>query len=125
MAKEVSVVGNKKVATLMDEFSNKFPYLLLAIFPLSEKMKKTQKPYSPDKSISEIRTMVNPGHISIHGRTKVNNLEEDFEKIFGLYAQVCFERSDGRRFFTSGKYDAMSLTEINRYGEDNGWKKWK
>lgn len=123
MSKEISVVGNKKIGTLKKQFNAKFEYLLLAIFPLSEQERTSKTPYNSNKTISEIRTKINPGNISIHGLTKVSNLENDFEEIFGLYCQVCYIKEDGGRFFTSGKYDEMSLAELNRHGEEQGWKK--
>jgi len=122
MAQEVNVVGNKKIETVMKEFTAKFPYLMLIIFPLTEKNKKPKTPYKYSKKISEVRTKINPGKISIHGRTKVNNLESAFEEIFGLYVQVCYTTKDGGKFFTSGRLDSMGLTELNRYGESQGWK---
>lgn len=122
MAKDVSVVGNKKIGTLKREFNQKFPHLLLALFPLTEKDKLTKTPYDSNKLISEVRTKVHPGTISIHGRTKVKNLEDVFDEIFGLYVQVCYIKSDGGRFFTSGRFDEMSLTELDRHGEEQGWK---
>ena len=123
MPKEISVVGNKKISTLKQQFNDKFEHLLLAVFPLSEKEKQTKAPYDSNKTISEVRTIINPGNISIHGLTKVSNLENEFEEIFGLYAQVCYIKADGGRFFTSGKYDEMSLAELNRFGEEQSWKK--
>lgn len=124
MAEGISVTGNKKIKTLQKEFTEKFPYLSLSLFPLSEKGKKTQKPYKGDLTISEVRSKKNPGNISVHGRTLVGNLEKKFEEVFGLYAQVCYTNSDGNRYFTSeGHGDESSLAQLNRTGDLEGWKK--
>ena len=123
MANEVSVTGNKKLKTLYKEFNKNFPYISLYVFPLSEKVKSTQHPHDPEKRISEVRTKTSPGDISIHGRTHAGNLEDNFEKIFGLYAQVCWTESDGSRYYTTGAKDKMSLSQLSKLGEKEGWKK--
>ena len=127
MAEGISVTGNKKLKTLQKEFNNKFPYVRLGVFPLSNKKEFTKPKYDAEKRISEVRTKTNPGDISIHGRTLVGNIEKQFEKIFGLYAQVCYTKSDGGGHYTSGSLDEMNLTQLNKHGEKEGWKKgvWK
>ena len=123
MTNEVSVTGNKKLKTLYKEFNKNFPYISLYVFPLSEKVKSTQHPHDPEKRISEVRTKTSPGDISIHGRTHAGNLEDNFEKIFGLYSQVCYTTSDGSRYYTTGAKDKMSLSQLSKLGEKEGWKK--
>ena len=63
----------------------------------------------------------------IRARTLAGNIEKQFEKIFGLYAQVCYTGSDGGRHYTTGSLDEMNLTQLNKHGENAGWKKgvWK
>ena len=123
MPNDISVTGNKKLKTLYKEFNKKFPYICLNVFPLSEKRKKTQQAYNSEKKISEVRTKTSPGDISIHGRTHAGNLEDNFGKIFGLYAQVCWTESDGSRYYTSGGWDKWSLSKLSKKGEKEGWKK--
>ena len=123
MANEISVTGNKKLKTLYKEFNKNFPYICLRVYPLSEKGKSSQSPHNSEMRISEVRTKTSPGDISIHGRTHAGNLEENFEKIFGLYAQVCWTESDGSRYYTTGAKDKMSLSQLSKLGEKEGWKK--
>jgi hypothetical protein len=122
----INVHGLKKLSTLKREFSAKFPYLSLGIYApeAKELVAQGQKIYSlsNDHTISEVRTRVNPGEISIHGRKKVSTLEREFEDIYGLYTQVCFVKSDGKRFYTTGSLDDMTLSSLNRKGEEDGWK---
>ena len=70
-----------------------------------------------------MRTKTNPGDISIHGRTHAGNLEENFEKIFGLYAQVGYKDPNGKNYYTSGASDKRSLSQLSKNGEKEGWKK--
>ena len=123
MAEGISVTGNKKLKTLQKESNKKFPYLRLSVYPLSEKKKSTKHSHDSEKRISEVRTKTNPGDISIHGRTLAGNIEKQFEKIFGLYVQVCYTTSDGQRCFTGSRLDEMNLTQLNKHGEKEGWKK--
>ena len=127
MAEGISVTGNKKLKTLQKEINKKFPYLRLSVYPLSEKKKSLKHSHDSEKRISEVRTKTNPGDISIHGRTLASSIEKQFEKIFGLYAQVCYTGSDGGRHYTTGSLDEMNLTQLNKHGEKEGWKKrvWK
>ena len=73
--------------------------------------------------ISEVRTKTSPGDFSIHGRTHAGNLEEQFETVFGLYSQVCYKESDGGYYYTTGALDKMSLSQLSKLGEKEGWKK--
>ncbi len=123
MAGEISVSGNKKIKTLKKEFTKKFPYIRISFYPLSEKVKDTQQSHSAELKISEVRTKNNPGKISLHGRTLVGTIEKNFDKLFGIYAQVCFTESDGSRHYTTASMDKLSLTQLNKNGESDGWKK--
>lgn len=122
MANEINVTGQKKLGTLRKEFTEKFPYLRLGIFPLTEKDNKSKVQYDQDKTISEVRTKVSPGAISIHGATKVANLEEEFEKAYGLYVQICYTKEDGSGYYSAGKADEMTLTALNEHGKKSNWK---
>ena len=123
MADEISVSGNKKIQTLQKEFTKKYPYIRICLSPLSEKKKKSQSPHSGNLKISEVRTKDNPGKVSLHGRTLVGTIEKNFDKLFGIYVQVCYTTSDGKRFYTGASHDKLSLTKLNKHGESEGWKK--
>jgi hypothetical protein len=123
MATEISVTGNKKIGTLQKEFHEKFPYLRLGIFPLSEKRKKTKTPFSSDLTIATVRKGKSSGDITITGNKLVKTLEHEFEEDFGLYVQVGFVEKDGSRHYTSGTYDDLTLTACNKACEAIGCKK--
>ena len=123
MATEISVTGNKKIGTLKKEFTGKFPYLRLDIYPLSEKRKKTKTPFSSDLTIATVRKGKSSGDITITGNKLVKTLEHEFEEDFGLYVQVGFVGKDGSRHYTSGTYDDLTLTACNKACEAKGCKK--
>ena len=63
------------------------------------------------------------GEISVHGRTLVKNLEKAFYDVYGICCQVCYNEKDGKRYYTSGAYDNMSLTQLNKELESRGCQK--
>jgi hypothetical protein len=120
---EMRISGKKMIGTIQKEFTTKFPYLRLSIYPYSEKSKSTKSPFSRNIKIGDVRKKDTAGEISINGRTLVKNLESNFEKIFGLYAQVAYTKKDGSRCYTAGSLDEQSLTFLNFFGENEGWQK--
>ena len=130
-AVEISVTGNKKVGTLMKEFNKKFPYLRLCISDITAQEAQTKGVLlynlAENKTLASVRRVNSSGDISISGNKKVKSLEKEFEKVFGLYAQVCFTSAEGIRYYTLGSYDDKTLASLNEECEKDGCKKgvWK
>ena len=124
MAKEVSTNGRKKVETLMKEFNDNFPYLSLSIGKLkNDGFHKC----NIDSTLAELREKKGNGEISFIGSKHVKTLEREFLEEFGLQMQICITEGDGRKYYSAGLYDEMSLTEFNKKMEQAGCKKgnWK
>ncbi len=124
---EISVTGNKKIGTLMKEFNKKFPFIRLGIF-YSYARQAVAKGESitnidPDKTLASVRRADSGGDISISGNKKIKSLEKEFDTVFGLYAQVCYTKADGHRYYTSGSNDDKTLSAFNAECEKNGCKK--
>lgn len=130
-ATEISVTGNKKIGTLQKEFNKKFPYIRLGIFYsyAREAVAKGETIYNIDetKTLASVRRADSGGDISISGNKKIKSLEKEFDTVFGLYAQVCYTTSEGKRYYTSGSADEKTLAAFNAECEKNGCKKgvWK
>ena len=130
-AVELSVTGNKKIGTLMKEFNKQFPYLRLKIcYSYARQAVAKGESISGidvDKTLASVRRADSGGDISIGGNKKINTLEKEFDKVFGLYAQVCYTEKDGHRYYTSGSADEMTLAAFNKKCEAEGCKKgeWK
>ncbi|MBO4582294.1 MAG: hypothetical protein J5701_08460 [Bacteroidales bacterium] len=128
---EISVNGNKKIGTLMKEFNKQFPYIRLGIFYsyARQEVAKGGTIYNidADKTLASVRRADSGGDISISGNKKIKTLEQEFDKVFGLYAQVCYTTKDGHRYYTSGSADEMTLSAFNKKCEADGCKKgeWK
>jgi hypothetical protein len=131
MAREVSTNGRKKLATLKKEFNENFPYLRLNIHSseMAEKAKRGETIYQLDieQTLSQVREKKGSGEISFTGSKNVKTIEQEFERIFGLYVQICYTSKEGNRYYTSGSEDSKSLTALNREKEAAGCKKdeWK
>lgn len=130
-AVELSVTGNKKIGTLMKEFNKQFPYLRLKIcYSYARQAVAKGESISGidvDKTLASVRRADSGGDISIGGNKKIKTLEKEFDKVFGLYAQVCYTEKDGHRYYTSGSADEMTLAAFNKKCEAEGCKKgeWK
>mgnify|MGYP001232620819 CR=1 FL=1 len=127
MAAEVTVTGQKKMSTLQAEFTECFPHLGLMFFS-EEEFEKSKtgvkiRPLNPDQTLASVRTKTSGGDISMHGRTHVENIEQAFLDGYGLYVQICISIG-GKKGYTTGRYDSMSLTEISSKAESDGWDKW-
>lgn len=131
MAREITTTGSKKVATLMKEFNDNYPYLRLKICSFTEKAKVAKGEaiggVDTSKTLSEVRTKKGTGEISFTGSRLVGNIEKEFESIFGLYVQICYTEKDDKRYYTTSSEDKKSLASLNREKEAAGCKKgeWK
>lgn len=110
---ELSVNGNKKIATLQKEFNKRFPYLRLGLYYsyMRKEPVKTQLP--GDKTLASVRRADSGGDISISGNKKIKSVEKEFDTVFGLYAQVCYIDATGHRYYTSGSQDEKTLSAFN------------
>lgn len=128
---EISVTGNKKIDTLCKEFNNRFPYLRLGIYYsyAREQVAKGESITRIDgsKTLASVRRADSGGDISISGNKKIKSLEKEFDTVFGLYCQICYTSSEGKRYYTSGSYDEKTLSAFNSECEKSGCKKnvWK
>jgi hypothetical protein len=122
---EIHITGQKMLKTINAEFQENFPYLCLYFYTL-ENWNKTKlggrwPTLEASKRLSEVRTKKETaGEFSIHGRTLVKNIEQNFYKIYGICCQVGWNEKDGNRYYTSGRYDDMSLTQLNKEFEARG-----
>lgn len=123
---EISVTGNKKIATLQKEFNKQFPYLCLCLFDESQRNESRKYQLNGDKTLASVRRKDTGGTISIAGNKKIKTLEAEFDKVFGLYAEVCYTDANGS-YYTRGSNDDKTISSFNAECEKNGCKKgvWK
>jgi hypothetical protein len=127
MARELRIDGRMNIEAVQKEFNAIYPFIRLGIYAPEEKAKsEAGQPIAQlpaNTSIADARKVRNPGEVSIHWLKKVAKLEQEFEEIYGLYVQVCFTIADGKRGYTSKKLDDLSLSDLNKFGESQGWQK--
>ena len=127
---EITITGKKALRTIRKEFQEQFPYLGLSFLTPEEWNKARSNtpsvhPLPDDKRLSEVRTVPPPRdekEFSIHGRTLVKNLEDNFLNKFGLYVLVTYQKG-GTVYYTSGDNDKLSLTQLNKKLEEQGYTK--
>lgn len=128
---EVTITANKKLKTINAEFQESFPYLMLAFFEKKEWTKARLgggniESLDMNLYIRDIReTKPEDGQeLSIHGNTKVKNIEDNMLEMFGIYMKVCYADAEGNPLYTSGLANTMSLSELNKQMEDNGCQEY-
>ena len=126
---EIHITGQKMLKSINAEFQEAFPYLRLTFCSVADWKKATGKGgtiygFDTSKRLSEVRVKKDvAGDISIHGRTLVKNLEKSFHDIYGICCQVCYNDKDGKRYYTTGTFDNMTLSQLNKELESRGCQK--
>ena len=123
---EISVNGNKIIQTVQKEFSKKFEYLTLCFIVDADRGKSVNvRGINTLKRISEVRKKVSTKEISIHGRTKIQNLEDYFWKELGIACQVGICGFNGHKhYFPIGDwFNEGSLTAANEWAKGANCKK--
>lgn len=114
MASELTMTGNKKIKTIVHEFSKKFNYLSIVF------KKGNNHPIDIEKNISEVREK-NGGDLSIVGNLTVGSLEKRFMENYGIKIQVVCKSSDGRIHNTNGEADTRTLAQQNEIAKEEGF----
>lgn len=124
---EIKISGKKILRTIRREFQEQFPFLGLS-FQTPEQWKKAREKggtisvLDDSSTLASVRTVPPPKdekEISIHGRTLVKNLENNFLKTYGLYVQVTLQKGS-TVYYTGSEMDTMSLTQLNKKLEEDG-----
>jgi hypothetical protein len=120
----VSIVGQKLISTLQQEFSRHHPYLGLVLFSTAEHEKSMRgqpaRPLASDQTIASVREKKSTEDLSINGNMLVQNLERRILEVYGLYAQVCIMSDGGKRAYTGATHDGYTLSQLNRRQADKG-----
>lgn len=122
---EITVNGNKIMKTLQTEFSKKFEYLTLCFIVDEDREKCVNvRGINTNKRLSEVRKKFSNEEISLHGRTKVANIEKYFWNELGIACQIGICNYNGHaHYFPIGTFNSMTLTAANDWAKNNGCKK--
>lgn len=122
---EITVNGNKIMKTLQREFSKKFNYLTLCFIVDADREKIVNvRGINTDKRLSEVRKKVSNEEISLHGRTKVGNIEKYFWTELGIACQIGICNYNGHaHYFPIGSFNGLTLTAANDWAKSVGCNK--
>lgn len=118
---EITVNGNKVMKTLQKEFSKKFEYLMLCFIVDADRGKNVNiRSINTDKRVSEVRKKVSTAEISIHGRTKVANIENYFWKELGMACQIGVCNHNGHKYYfpIGDWFNGKTLTAANDWAKE-------
>lgn len=122
---EITVNGNKIMKTLQTEFSKKFEYLTLCFIVDEDREKSVNvRGINTNKRLSEVRKKFSNEEISLHGRTKVQNIEKYFWEELGIACQIGICNYNGHaHYFPIGSFNGMTLSAANDWAKNAGCKK--
>ena len=116
---EIHIDDTKKLEEIKNEFSKKYPFLKIEFFKNAHSEgngSPKSDMISEDVAVGNIRTKHNEGDIAITGDMKVSDLEQQFEKRYGIHAQI-FRKSRDLWLETSIT-DQWSLNDQNSTGKE-------
>ncbi|MBQ0019389.1 MAG: hypothetical protein KBT39_02595 [Bacteroidales bacterium] len=122
---EITVSGNKLMKTLQTQFSKKFEYLLLCFIIDADRTKSVNvKCINTSKTISAARKKPSDKELSMHGRSKVQSIEDFFWKELGIACQIGISNYSGHvLYFPLGSFNDMTLTAANEWAKKMGCSK--
>ena len=123
---EITVTGNKILQTLQKEFSKKFEYLIICFIIDEDRGKNVNvKCIDTTKRISEVRKKVSDKEMSLHGRSKVQTIEDFFWKELGIACQIGISKYNGHDYYfpISDTFNNGTLTAANEWAKNSGCAK--
>jgi hypothetical protein len=116
--KKIVVEDHNKIFMLQEEFNQAFPYLKIEFFSVANKQGQlivNKFTSENSRALGGYRNSHNNEQIVITPEITVAALEEKFNKIYGLGAQVL--RKSGKIWLEATVTDVWTLEEQNRQGE--------
>lgn len=110
---------NQKLSEVNDEFRTLFPFLKLEFFRHkhgSHESNAKKDMLNPDLTLKKARRVHNEGAIVIKESMLVSDLEQLFQNVFGISAQVF--RKSGRSWLETSVTDDWTLKRQNEEGKE-------
>lgn len=118
----ITVNGQKKLATLQREFSEKFEYLFLAFIVTEDHHKSVNvRSLDTNQRIADVRSKFSNNELSLNGRTMIKNMEKKFLVDLGIACQIAVQNYNGHKlYFPIGSFfNELSLTKANEWAQSN------
>jgi hypothetical protein len=113
----VDINRMQTISGAQQQFNSAFPFLKIEFFrepPVSGRGNAKNKMIVTDMKLENIQSKSKTGKIVLHNDTTVGQLEEFFQKEFGLYVQVF--RKSGRIWLETTATDNWTLSRQNEEG---------
>ena len=107
--------NNRTIREVQYDFSSQYPFLKLEFYKIMPR-KSFIREHLPDSVSLKGAGLKEPGFIDISDYTTVEELENAFNKQFGLLAQV--SRKSGGVWLETTMTDKWSLYKQNEYGKE-------
>jgi hypothetical protein len=115
----LKINNDQKIATIKDEFNAMFPYLKLEFFKYKHTAHKgsfKSDMLNPELTLNSIRRKHNEGVLHINENMSVTELEQLFQRLFGISAQVF--RKSGKSWIETSITDNWTLGHQNAEGRE-------
>jgi hypothetical protein len=115
----LTIKDNQKLSEVKDEFNSRFPYLKLEFFRHKHGVNQSNPKsdmLSADLTFEKVRRKHTEGAIVVKENMSVADLEQLFQDIFGISAQVF--RKSGRSWIETSVTDDWSLERQNDEGKE-------
>lgn len=115
----LTINDNQKLSEVKDEFNGLFPYLKLEFFKHKHGVNKSNPKsdmLSSELTFKKARRKHTEGAIVVKENMSVADLEQLFQDIFGISAQVF--RKSGRSWIETSVTDDWSLKRQNEEGKE-------
>ena len=110
---------NQKLSEVIDDFTTLFPYLKLEFFKhkhgLNESNSKKDM-LNTELTFKKVRRKLNDGALLINENMRVSELEQLFQDVFGISAQIF--RKSGRSWIETSVTDDWTLKHQNDEGKE-------
>jgi hypothetical protein len=114
----ITITADKTLKKISEEFSQKFPNLKLEFYSAPHQVGEKSSLWDKlnlDQPISKVGNFGHDETLSINGHIKVANLEQQFQKLYGIGMQVMRRR--GPNWVQTSASDDWTLAQQNREGE--------
>ena len=115
---ELKIDLNQTISSVQKQFNDLYSFLKLEFFkqpPISGAGNAKNKMITYDMKLKEIQIIHKSGEVTATNQTLVSELEDQFEKDFGLYVQVF--RKSGRIWLETTATDNWTLEQQNEEGK--------
>lgn len=110
--------SSQTISGVQKQFNDLYSFLRLEFFrqpPVSGAGNAKNKMITYDMKLRDIQNIVKAGEIKVSNQTLVSELENQFEKEFGLYVQVF--RKSGKIWLETTATDNWTLEQQNEEGK--------